>query len=126
MFLKSLVIFFLSYNCCFGQRSNALSFKVLARSNHQPVMSASLIVNDSIHNRSFQNFSDSTGVIHFHLSWLKGDSAFISLRVATDTLTTFTIYRDKIYDFQMVYYVDTEGIKKKNESLKGYKRRKSK
>jgi hypothetical protein len=126
MSLKIFIIIFLSCNYCFGQSSNTLSFKTLARGSNQPIMAASLVVYDSINMRSYRNFSDSTGIIQFDLSWLKGDSAFVSLRVATDTLTTFTIYKHKTYSLQMVYYVDTEAIKKKNEIFRKHKRRKSK
>lgn len=88
-------------------------------------MAASLRVNDSIGQRFFQNFSDSNGIVNFSLLWLKSDSAFLSLRVATDTLTTFTVYKSKTYGYEIVYYVDTEAIKKRNEAMRGRKKRKN-
>lgn len=111
---------------CQAQDNNFLQFRILSRGNGLPIMAASLRIEDSIAYRFYQDFSDSNGIIRFNLSWLKSDSAFLSVRVATDTLTVFKIYKKRKYDYEINLYVDTEAIRKRNSIVGGkrYKRKK--
>ncbi len=108
------------------QESNFLRFKIVAMTSGEPIIAASLTVYDSGAKKSYQNFSDSNGIIQFPLKWLSSDSAKVTLRVAMDTLTTFPIYKNRLYNYEMTFYVDTEAIKRKNEIMKNEGRRKKK
>lgn len=119
-----MIAFLLSALFSLAQDDNFLQFKILSRIGNEPIMSASLRVEDSIAHRLYQNFSDSNGLVRFNLSWLISDSAYVSLGVAMDTILVFKIYKQLKYGYEMKLYIDTEAIKWKNELMRNGKRKK--
>lgn len=108
-----------------SQESNYLTFKIMSLGKHKPIMAATLSVQDSILNLSYQNFTDRNGFVCFDVSILKSDSSFLSVRVAMDTLITMKIYKNKVYNYEIKLFVDTEAIKKKNEEMQIKRRKKN-
>jgi hypothetical protein len=122
--MKNILFFLLISNFCNAQDSNILNLKVLTRRTHEPIIASVLFAYETKNERLQHNPSDSNGIIQFNLAWLREDSAFLSLVVATDTVATFYVYKNKFYGYEMTYYVDTEAIKRRIESRKVHKRRK--
>lgn len=120
-----IVILFLT-KLSFCQDKNFLFFHLVDKIDKKPIGFASVHLSDSSTKTLTTNTSDSLGVVYINLNWIKGDSANLFLRVAADTITTFRVYKNRVYNYTMYFEVDLNCIswRYKQAEIQSRKRKK--
>lgn len=110
--------FFLAgISICSAQDTSRLEIKLLAMKTGKPVPVGWVYVTEADGTQHISDI-DKNGIVKFKPSRLKRDSGFLVVRVAMDTLTSFTVYRNKPYDLKITLYADTEAIRRRNDAMK--------
>jgi hypothetical protein len=108
-------------HCCIAQEDNYLKFRVINIRNKEPLSAVYWTVVDSV--KKIKTMSPVGNLVAFNLSLLKSDSAYLTLRFAADTIATFKVYRNRIYRYEMVFYVNPECSLKKYSFIRSKKRK---
>lgn len=103
------ILAFLINDFCLGQENQFLRFTVLDGKNHRLMSLADLRVNCSDGSLIIQ-FPDSNGLIAFNPSRIKSDSAFLFIRILSDTILATKLYKNQIHPVGMTLYVDMDSI----------------